>query len=41
MADLKELKQLESHLHSLRAKRLAQQLEIGKLILPSRGLFEG
>lgn len=40
-ADLKELKALVSHLEGLREKRLAQQLEIGKLILPSRGLFKG
>lgn len=41
MADVKELKQLVSHLEGLRAKRLAQQYEIGRLILPSRGLFRG
>ena len=40
-ADLKEIKALVSHLEGLREKRLAQQLEIGKLILPSRGLFKG
>ncbi len=39
--DVKELKQLVSHLEGLRAKRLAQQYEIGRLILPSRGLFKG
>ena len=39
--DMKELKALVSHLEGLREKRLAQQLEIGKLILPSRGLFKG
>ena len=38
---LKELKQLVAHLEGLRSKRLAQQWEIGKLILPSRGLFQG
>lgn len=41
MADVKALKQLVSHLEGLRTKRLAQQYEIGKLILPSRGLFRG
>lgn len=41
MADVKELKQLVSHLEGLRMKRLAQQYEIGRLILPSRGLFRG
>lgn len=41
MADVKELKQLVSHLEGLRTKRLAQQYEIGRLILPSRGLFRG
>ena len=41
MTDLRELKQLVSHLEGLRAKRLAQQYEIGRLILPSRGLFRG
>lgn len=41
MAELKELKQLVAHLEGLREKRLAQQYEIGKLILPSRGLFRG
>lgn len=40
-ADVKELKKLVSHLEGLREKRLAQQYEIGKLILPSRGLFKG
>ena len=39
--DLKEVRQLVSHLEGLRAKRLAQQRELGKLILPSRGLFQG
>ena len=39
--DMKELKALVSHLEGLREKRLVQQLEIGKLILPSRGLFKG
>lgn len=39
--DLKEVKQLVGHLESLRAKRLAQQRELGRLILPSRGLFQG
>lgn len=39
--DVKDLKQLVSHLEGLRAKRLAQQYEIGCLILPSRGLFNG
>ena len=39
--DVKDLKQLVSHLEGLRAKRLAQQYEIGRLILPSRGLFKG
>ena len=41
MTDVKELKQLVSHLEGLRTKRLAQQYEIGRLILPSRGLFRG
>ncbi len=39
--DIRELKQLVSHLEGLREKRLAQQYEIGRLILPSRGLFRG
>ena len=39
--DLKDVKQLVGHLESLRAKRLAQQRELGRLILPSRGLFQG
>lgn len=39
--ELKELRQLAAHLETLRSKRLAQQHEIGKLILPSRGLFKG
>lgn len=39
--NLKEVKELVSHLEGLRAKRLAQQRELGKLILPSRGLFQG
>ena len=39
--DLKEVKQLVGHLESLRARRLAQQREVGRLILPSRGLFQG
>lgn len=38
--DLKDVKQLVGHLESLRAKRLAQQRELGRLILPSRGLFQ-
>lgn len=38
---MKELKRLVSHLEGLREKRLAQQHEIGRLILPSRGLFRG
>ena len=41
MTDVKELKQLVSHLEGLRTKRLAQQYEIGRLILPSRGLCRG
>lgn len=40
-ADVRDLKQLVSHLEGLRTKRLAQQYELGKLILPSRGLFRG
>ena len=40
-ADIGELKQLVAHLEGLREKRLAQQYEIGRLILPSRGLFRG
>lgn len=39
--DLREVKELVSHLEGLRAKRLAQQRELGRLILPSRGLFQG
>lgn len=39
--DIRELKQLVAHLEGLREKRLAQQYEIGRLILPSRGLFRG
>ncbi len=39
--DLKDVKQLVGHLESLRARRLAQQRELGRLILPSRGLFQG
>lgn len=38
---MRDLKQLVSHLEGLRTKRLAQQYELGKLILPSRGLFRG
>lgn len=40
-ADVRELKQLVAHLEGLREKRLAQQYELGRLILPSRGLFKG
>ncbi|WP_297826872.1 portal protein [uncultured Desulfovibrio sp.] len=39
--DLKEIRQLVGHLESLRSRRLAQQHELGRLILPSRGLFQG
>lgn len=39
--DIGNLKQLVAHLEGLREKRLAQQYEIGRLILPSRGLFRG
>lgn len=39
--DLKEIRQLVGHLESLRSRRLAQQRELGRLILPSRGLFQG
>lgn len=39
--NLREVKELVSHLEELRAKRLAQQRELGRLILPSRGLFQG
>ena len=38
---LGEIRQFVSHLESLRAPRLARQREIGRLILPSRGLFQG
>lgn len=41
MPKLKEMQQLASHLLSLRTKRLARWREIGRLILPSRGLFDG
>lgn len=39
--DVKEIRQIVSHLEKLRAARLARQREIGRLVLPSRGLFEG
>lgn len=38
---LKELQQLVSHVESLRTTRLAEQREIGAIILPSRGVFPG
>lgn len=41
MVTLKEAKQLVSHLEGLREKRLAQQMVLGRLMLPSRGLFKG
>lgn len=41
MPTLKEIKQLVTHMESQRDKRLPQWLDIGRLILPSRGLFKG
>lgn len=41
MPTLKEIKQLVSHMEGLRNKRLPQWQDIGRLILPSRGLFKG
>ncbi|WP_246388089.1 portal protein [Desulfovibrio intestinalis] len=38
---LKQAKQLVSHMEGLRNKRLPQWQELGRLLLPSRGLFKG
>lgn len=39
--NLKQAKQLVSHMEGLRNKRLPQWQELGRLLLPSRGLFKG
>lgn len=38
--NLKQAKQLVSHMEGLRNKRLPQWQELGRCLLPSRGLFK-